>query len=63
MTVQVRCWPAAMLPKQSPLSITLKTDPPASMSPTAKGPGCNVTRAPFPIAEPHGMNIVGIFIC
>jgi hypothetical protein len=56
--VQVRCWPSAMVPKQSPLASTIKIGPPelnTSPNPTKNcSPGCSVTTTPFPIADWHG---------
>jgi hypothetical protein len=46
--VQVRCWPSAMVPKQSPLLRTSKKGPPGlntSRNPTENcSPGCSVRR-------------------
>ncbi len=51
--VQVRCWPAAIVPSQSLLRVTSKIVPGIfCSSSTAKvSPGCSVKRTPFPTAD------------
>jgi hypothetical protein len=56
--VQVRCWPSAMLPLQSPISATSKF-PLGSVIVTSNLPGCSVTRTPFPKADSQGKVGIG----
>jgi hypothetical protein len=48
--VQVRCWPAAIVPLQSPLKEGSKNGPgaPCPSSKWNSSPGCSVKRTPFP---------------